>query len=239
MSQNFVLMPALDVLKGRCVQLRGGDESAVIVEGGDPEAAVARFVDEGAAWVHVVDLDGAFGGSPSLGLARRTVVAAGSASIQFGGGLRSLKAMQAALDEGAARIILGTSGHGPGLGTAVGRFGDRLMVAIDARDGKVAIEGWRKTLELDPLVLARQCAANGVARLLVTSIRRDGSLAGPDLELLAAVLGASGLPVIASGGIASLDDLRAVRELGCEGAVVGSAIWLGRFSVAEAIAATA
>jgi phosphoribosylformimino-5-aminoimidazole carboxamide ribotide isomerase len=233
-------MPALDVLEGRCVQLRGGDREAVLVEGGDPALAVAQFAAEGAAFVHVVDLDGAFGGSPSADLVSRVVGAARGVPVQIGGGYRTVAAIERALAAGAARVLVGTAALEPGfLAEAASRFGERLVVAIDARDGLVAVDGWTRTGEIGAVELAQRCVEAGTERLLVTSIRRDGSLAGPDLDLLRAVRDASRLPVIASGGVASLDDLRAVRALGCEGAVVGSAIWLGRFSVAEALAALA
>jgi phosphoribosylformimino-5-aminoimidazole carboxamide ribotide isomerase len=231
--QPFTVYPALDVLDGRVVRLREGRREQVTVEGGDPAAAARRFAAEGAAWLHLVDLDGAFSGSPSLALVRR--VAAAGVPVQVGGGYRTLGLVAAALEAGAARVLLGTAALDPSwLGDAVARFGDRVAVAVDARDGAVAVEGWTTAAALAPRELAARCADAGVGRLLVTATRRDGTLAGPDLELLEDVLGA-GLPVIAAGGVSSLDDLRALRELGCEGAVAGSALWLGRFSLAAAV----
>jgi phosphoribosylformimino-5-aminoimidazole carboxamide ribotide isomerase len=233
------IYPAIDVLDSRCVRLVEGRREAVTIEGGDPAAAARRFAIEGARWLHVVDLDGAFSGRPTPGLVE-AVVAAGL-PVQVGGGLRDLGAMKAALDAGAARIMVGTAALEavPGLSLALlcERFGEQLVVAIDAREGRVVTEGWTAETEVGPRDLAERCAAAGVTRLLVTSTRRDGSLAGPDTELLAEVLEA-GVPVLAAGGIASLDDLRTLRDLGCEGAVVGSALWSGRFTLAEAIDAT-
>jgi len=229
------IYPAIDVLEGRCVRLSEGRREAVTLEGGDPAAAARRFKDEGARWLHVVDLDGAFSGRPTPGLVESVV--AGGLPVQVGGGLRDAETMQDALDAGAARIIVGTAALGEtGLSPLSARFGERLVVAVDARDGRVVTDGWLSETDVTARDLARECATTGVARLLVTSTRRDGSLAGPDTELLAEVLEA-GLPVLAAGGIASLDDLRTLRDLGCEGAVVGSALWAGRFSLAEAIAA--
>ena len=155
--------------------------------------------------------------------------------VQVGGGLRDADAMQAALDAGAARIIVGTAALSIGTGSSLSQLGEKLVVAVDAKDGRVVTDGWVTETEVSPRELAEQCADAGVRRLLVTSTRRDGSLAGPDIDLLADVLEA-GLPVLAAGGIASLEDLAALRDLGCEGAVVGSALWSGRFSLPEALA---
>jgi phosphoribosylformimino-5-aminoimidazole carboxamide ribotide isomerase len=228
---RFEVIPAIDVLEGRCVRLSEGRRERVTIEGGDPAEAARRFVAEGATRLHVVDLDGAFSGKPARGLVEP--IAAAGVPVQVGGGLRDADAIQAALDAGAARAMVGTAALG-GVEELAGRFGDRLVVAVDARDGRVVTEGWVAESELTAAELARRCAGAGVRRLLVTSTRRDGSLAGPDLPLLAEVLEA-GLPVLAAGGIASLGDLGALRDLGCEGAVVGSAIWSGRFSLAEAL----
>lgn len=231
---RFTVLPAIDVLEGRVVRLDQGRRERVTVEGGDPVAAVARFAAEGARMLHAVDLDGAFAGSPTPGLAARLVAAAGGVPVQIGGGYRSLGTIEAALAAGAARVMVGTAALSPSfLVAAAARFGDGLVVAIDVRDGVVAVDGWTAATEVTPAALARACAEAGVPRLLVTSTRRDGSLAGPDLVLLAEALEA-GLPVLAAGGIASLDDLRAVRELGCAGAIAGSALWHGRFTFAEA-----
>ena len=230
----FTVLPAIDVLDGRVVRLDQGRRERVTIEGGDPVAAVARFSAEGARMLHVVDLDGAFAGSPTPGLAERLVAAAGGVPMQIGGGYRSLGAIEEALTAGAARVMVGTAALSPSfLVTATERFGDGLVVAIDVRDGVVAIDGWTAATDVTPATLARACAEAGVRRLLVTSTRRDGSLAGPDFVLLTEALEA-GLPVLAAGGIASLDDLRAVRELGCSGAIAGSALWHGRFTLAQA-----
>jgi len=234
---SFDVIPALDVLEGRCVRLSEGRREHVTIEGGDPTAAAARFVVEGATWLHVVDLDGAFSGRPTLGLVE-PIVAAG-VPVQIGGGLRDQEAMEAALDAGAARVIVATAALGEGTGLSLSplsaRLGEKLVVAVDARDGRVVTEGWVTESDVSPRELADGCAEAGVRRLLVTATRRDGSLAGPDLELLGEVL-ESGVPVLAAGGISSLDDLRRLRDLGCEGAVVGSALWSGRFGLAEALA---
>jgi phosphoribosylformimino-5-aminoimidazole carboxamide ribotide isomerase len=235
-GRAFLVIPALDVLEGRCVRLAGGDPGRVTIEAGDPEVAASLLAAEGATFLHLVDLDGALSGSPSFPLLVKVLAAAGGTPVQVGGGYRTLESVDAALAAGAARVIVGTAALDPGfLHTAAARFGDRLVVAVDTRDGRVAREGWTATTEVDPADLARRCAEAGVARLLVTSATRDGSLSGPDVDLLQATMGASGLPVLAAGGVASLDDLRMLRELGCEGAILGSALWSGRVRLADAL----
>ena len=228
----FAVIPAIDVLEGRCVRLSEGRRERVTIEGGEPEAAAARFVSEGARRLHLVDLDGAFSGRPTPGLVER--VATAGVPVQVGGGLRDAEAVRAALDAGADRAMVGTAALTAARELAE-EFGERLVVAVDARDGRVVADGWTTESDLSAGELARRCADAGVRRLLVTSTRRDGSLAGPDVPLLDEVL-AAGLPVLAAGGIGSLDDLTALRDLGCEGAVVGSALWSGRFGLAEALA---
>jgi phosphoribosylformimino-5-aminoimidazole carboxamide ribotide isomerase len=230
---SFDVIPAIDVLEGRVVRLSQGRREAVTIEGGDPVELAKRFREEGARRLHMVDLDGAFSGTPTLGLVER-VAEAGGLPLQVGGGYRSIEAIASAVTAGADRIMVGTAALSPAfLEGAVSRFGERLVVAIDVRDGEVAVDGWTRRSGTSPVDLARDCAAAGVVRLLVTSTARDGSLAGPDLPLLGSVLPA-GIPVIAAGGIASIDDLIGVRDLGCEAAVAGSALLSGRFTLAEA-----
>ena len=234
----FTVLPAIDVLEGKVVRLREGKRDEVTIRGDDdPAVAAARFAGEGARYLHLIDLDGAFSGAPSPGLVERITQAAGATPVQVGGGYRSLEAIEAGLTAGAARVMVGTAALASGfLEDAVARFGSRVVVTIDVRDGKVATKGWTEGSSSTAAELAARCAAVGVARVLVTNTHRDGTMTGPDLGLLAEVIAASGLPVIAAGGIASLDDLRAARDLGCEGAIAGSALWLGRFSVAETLA---
>jgi phosphoribosylformimino-5-aminoimidazole carboxamide ribotide isomerase len=232
---TFDVIPAIDVLEGRCVRLREGRREQVTIEGGDPAEAARRFADQDAAWLHLVDLDGAFSGRPTPTLVEQ--VAAAQVPVQAGGGLRDAEAVQAALDAGAARAIVGTAALDD-VEALAGRFEQQLVVAVDVRDGMVVADGWTTETSIKAAELARRCAGAGVRRLLVTSTRRDGSLAGPDLELLSDTLEA-GMPILAAGGIATLDDLVALRDLGCEGAVVGSALWSGRFGLSEALATVA
>lgn len=237
LAQQFDVLPAIDVLEGRAVRLAGGRRGHVTIEGGDPVALATRFAREGAGRLHLVDLDGAFSGRPSPALVERVVGASGL-PVQVGGGYRTLRDVAGALAAGADRVLVGTAALSPSfLRDAAARFGEGLVVAVDARDGRVAVEGWTRAADLSPAALARRCAQAGVRRLLVTSTRRDGSLAGPDLPLLEEVLPA-GLPVLAAGGIATLGDLVALRDLGCEGAVAGSALLRGEFTLAQARAAT-
>jgi phosphoribosylformimino-5-aminoimidazole carboxamide ribotide isomerase len=235
-STAFSVLPALDVLEGRCVRLAGGDRARVTIEGGDPQDAARRFTADGASLLHLVDLDGAFSGTPTQGLVERVVAAANGTPVQAGGGYRTIAAVEGALAAGAARVIVGTAALSPTfLREASTRFGDRLVIAVDVRDGLVVVDGWARTSALAAPELARACAEAGVRRLLVTSATRDGSLAGPDLDLLQSVIEASSLPVVAAGGIASLDDLIRIKAIGCEGAVLGSALWSGRVRLADAL----
>ena len=232
----MLILPAIDVLEGRCVRLAGGERDRLTIEGGDPVDAVARFVADGAQFLHLVDLDGAFSGTPTPGLVERVVAAASGTPVQAGGGYRSLDAIDEALGAGAARVMVGTAALSPAFVREAARsFGDRLVIAVDARDGHVVAEGWTQTTSLAAPELAQACADAGAQRLLVTSTARDGSLAGPDLDLLGAMIEASGLPVLAAGGIASLDDLDRLRDLGCEGAILGSALWSGRIRLGDAL----
>ena len=234
----FDVIPAIDVLDGRVVRLSQGRREAVTIEGGDPVDLARRFRREGAHRLHMVDLDGAFSGSPTPGLVER-VAAAGDLPLQVGGGYRAIEAIAAAITAGADRVMIGTAAIEPTfLAAAVTQFGDRLVVAIDVRDGEVAIDGWTRGSGRDPADLARACSEAGVARLLVTSTARDGSLAGPDLPLLETILPV-GLPVIAAGGVSSIDDLLALRAVGCQGAVAGSALLAGRFTLGDALLALA
>ena len=235
LTRKFDVIPAIDVLEGRVVRLSQGRREAVTLEGGDPVALARRYREEGARWLHVVDLDGAFSGTPTVGLLRRLTEAT-TLPVQIGGGYRTLEAIDAALGSGASRVMVGTAALEPDfLREAVGRFGDALVVAIDVRDGKVASNGWEQTSQVGASELAGRCAELGVTRLLVTSTARDGSLAGPDLPLLEELVPV-GLPLIAAGGVSSLDDLVAIRDLGCEAAIAGSALLAGRFTLPEALA---
>ena len=234
------LLPAIDLRHGRVVRLSQGEPARETVYGDDPVAVARRFVAEGARWVHVVDLDRAFGEGDNSELVGRVIAAvAGGARVQVGGGLRTLDRIEQALGLGAARVVIGTAAvREPELLTqALAVAGtERIAVGIDARDGIIAIRGWRETAGEPARAVAERVVEQGVSTLVYTDVARDGMLQGPDLDgaLALQVLGAR---VIASGGIASLDDLRGIREAGLAGAIVGRAIYEGRFTVGEAVKA--
>ncbi len=236
------LFPAIDIRHGRVVRLSQGEATRQTVYGDDPVAVAERFAEQGAEWIHVVDLDRALGDGENLGVVARIAARVGGrARIQLGGGLRSLDAVRRGLAQGASRAVIGTAAAiDPGIvGAAVRAEGaDRIAVGIDARDGRVAIRGWTETSALEAAELARRVAGEGVRTAIYTDVARDGMLAGPDVAG-ARRLGAAGLEVIASGGIASIDDLRAVEGAGLAGAIVGRALYDGRFSLPDALAAAA
>ncbi len=224
-AQNFHVIPAVDLLGDDAVRLEQGDFGRVATRG-RPLELVQRFVKAGACLIHLVDLDGARSGRIRPDVVRGLVEAAAPAAMQASGGIRTPADAERLLKAGAARVVVGTAAlAGP---AALERFaaalGDRLVVAIDVRDRRVAVRGWLEDTGLDPAQAARTCAEAGVKRLLCTAIERDGMLAGPDLELLREVREASGLPLLAAGGISSEADLAAVAVSGCEGAVVGRAL---------------
>ncbi len=225
----FLVIPAVDLLGEEAVRLEQGDFERVSLRAGDPAALVARFAAASPAFIHVVDLEGARAGRIRPALIGRLVAAAGGVPVQASGGIRSLADARALLAAGAARVIVGTAAFAdPGaLEAYAGALGERLVVAVDARRGRVALWGWERESELTVEEAAERCALAGVRRLHCTAVERDGTMAGPDLELLARVRGRSGLPVLAAGGIRSEDDLAGLAALGLEGAVVGRALLEG------------
>jgi len=202
----------------------------------------ARFADQGATWVHVVDLDRAFGEGENLALVRRIVAAVGGRTrVQLGGGLRTLERVREGLDQGVDRVVIGTAAAlDPAVvPAAVAAAGvERIAVGIDARDGRVAIRGWTETSQLTADSLARRVVGEGVRTVIYTDVARDGMLTGPDVEG-ARRLQLAGARVIASGGVAGLEDIRAVREAGLAGAIVGRALYEGRFTLPDALEAAA
>ena len=249
---TFIIYPAIDLRRGQVVRLRQGDPAAQTTFADDPAAVVRRWAEQGAEWLHVVNLDGAFTGR-DLGLSlnldldinlRRLVEirAATSLPIQFGGGLRTLDDVALALELGATRVVLGTVAvrQPQTVADAVARFGaERIVIGIDARDGMVATHGWQETSALDTLTVAQRMKALGVQRVVYTDIARDGTLTGVNLAATVALARASGLAVIASGGVASLDDIRALfghQADGVEGVIAGQALYTGAVYLREAIA---
>jgi phosphoribosylformimino-5-aminoimidazole carboxamide ribotide isomerase len=241
------LYPAIDLLGARVVQLRQGDYDRATDYGGDPAAVAATFVEQGARWIHVVDLDAARTGQPrNRGAVEAIVRAAPGARVEVGGGVRDASDAEALLGAGVARVVLGTAAVAdpPLVGRLAARHAGGVAVGLDARDGEVAVRGWTAGSGASVLDLVARFAGDGVGAFVVTDIGRDGTLSGPDIRGLVSVLAATDVPVVASGGVGSLDDLRALADLeaggrGLAGAIVGTAIHDGRFSVADALAVLA
>ncbi|MDR7543170.1 MAG: 1-(5-phosphoribosyl)-5-[(5-phosphoribosylamino)methylideneamino] imidazole-4-carboxamide isomerase [Armatimonadota bacterium] len=234
----FVLYPAIDLLAGRAVRLRQGDPSRQTPFDADPVAVAIQWEAEGARWLHVVDLDGALAGAPRhLGVIQR-ICGTVRIAVQVGGGLRTMADLRAVFDAGAARAILGTAAlAGDLLPEAIAAYGARIAVALDGRGGAVAIEGWRRTSRRSVLEAAEQLAACGVPRFVYTDVEADGMLAGPDLDGLRRLIAATPVPVIAAGGIATIEHLRGVVAAGAEGAIIGRALYDGGLRLGAALAA--
>ena len=238
----FEIIPAIDLLDGSVVNLEQGDYGRATVFGTDPRAVAQRFFAHPLRRLHVVDLDGAKRGAPvNLAALEAIVAEAGDVPVQLGGGLRDLAAIERILGLGVERAILGTVAlRDPQLvRDAAKRFPGRVAVGIDARDGRVAVEGWLESSETHVLELARRFEDAGVSALVYTDIARDGMLGGPNLELTAELAETLSIPVVASGGVGSEDDLRNVRALaprGVSGVIVGRAIYTGAVDLARALA---
>jgi phosphoribosylformimino-5-aminoimidazole carboxamide ribotide isomerase len=232
-----LVLPAIDLRGGQCVRLRQGDYNQETVFGTDPAAMARRWVAEGATFLHIVDLDGAREGRPINGSSVRAIVEAVAVPCQLGGGLRSESDLEQALGWGVERVVLGTRAlRDPRWveGVCV-RFPGRIVLGIDARDGKVATEGWLEVSERSAVDLARECSTWPLAALVCTDIRRDGMLEGPNLEALAEMADAVSLPVIASGGVTTLDDVSRLARLGLAGCIIGRALYEGRLQLRDAI----
>lgn len=230
---GFQLIPAVDVAGDEAVRLRRGELDEVVACAGDPIELARRFAAARPPYLHLVDLDGSRTGRIRPELVGALAAAASPTPVQASGGVRSIEDAQALLDAGAARVVVGTAAVAtPGaLAEFAGSFDERLVVAVDARAGRVAVAGWSRTTEFAPDELAERCTQAGVRRLLCTAIDRDGTMAGPDLDLLERVRDRSGLPVLAAGGVRSVEDLDALAELGLEGAVVGRALLEGQVTL--------
>jgi phosphoribosylformimino-5-aminoimidazole carboxamide ribotide isomerase len=237
-----MLIPAIDLQGGRCVRLVEGRPDTATVFGDDPLAWARRWADEGAERLHVVDLDGAFAGGPRHAPLIAAMVAGVPVPVEVGGGLRDVDTVAGALATGARWAILGTAAAlDPALlAAACARWPGRILVGVDAVDGQVAIEGWTRTLPLTALELARRADAAGAGAVIYTDVRRDGTGRGPNLEATAALASGAGLPVIASGGIAGVEDLRRLAAIpGVTGAIVGRALYTGAVDLRAAAAALA
>ena len=237
----MILFPAIDLKDGACVRLEQGDMARATVFNRDPAAQARAFETQGFEYLHIVDLDGAFAGKPKNAAAVEAILGAVSIPVQLGGGIRDLATVNAWLERGVARVIIGTAAvRDPALvKQAACAHPGRVAVGLDARDGKVAVEGWAQTSELSALDIARRFEDAGVAAVVYTDIARDGLLKGLNLDATLALAGAISIPVIASGGLASIDDVKALlapRAQKLAGAIAGRALYDGRLDAAAALA---
>lgn len=236
----MILYPAIDLKDGACVRLLRGDMGSATVFGAAPAAQARAFQDAGCRWLHLVDLNGAFAGAPVNGAAVEAILAAVSVPVQLGGGIRDMATIEMWLSRGVARVILGTVAvEDPALvRQAATAFPGQVAVGIDARKGFVATKGWAEATGVQAVDLARRFEDAGVAAIIYTDIDRDGAMQGPNVAATEALARAVTIPVIASGGVASLDDLLALRDTGIiSGAISGRALYEGAIDLAGALAA--
>jgi phosphoribosylformimino-5-aminoimidazole carboxamide ribotide isomerase len=237
----MILYPAIDLKDGRCVRLERGEMAQATVFSDDPAAQARTFAGQGFSWLHIVDLNGAFAGRPVNAPAVEAILGAVVIPIQLGGGIRDLATIEMWLGKGVRRVILGTAAvkDPPLVRQACRQFPGRIVVGIDARGGRVAVEGWAETSEITAIELARRFEDAGVAAIVYTDIDRDGVLQGLNLPATAALARATSIPVIASGGLAGIEDVRALlqpRYAMLDGAIVGRALYDGRLDAREALA---
>ncbi len=229
----MIFYPAIDLKDGQCVRLLRGEMDQVAVFTDDPAGQARKFADAGCAWLHVVDLNGAFAGAPVNARAVEAILANVDIPIQLGGGIRDMETVALWLEKGVARVILGTAAlKNPELVIAAcGQYPGRVAVGIDARDGRVATEGWAETSDMEAGQLALKFDDAGVAAIIYTDIERDGAMLGPNVDATLALARAINTPVIASGGVASMDDLAALKAAGgdiLDGVISGRAVYDGR-----------
>ena len=236
----MILYPAIDLKDGQAVRLLRGDMDKATVFNDDPAAQARAFVEAGCEWLHLVDLNGAFEGTPVNAAPVEAILAACPVPAQLGGGIRDMATIETWLDKGLARVILGTVAvENPDLVRQAARaFPGHVAVGIDARGGKVATRGWAEETEVEVTDLARSFEDAGVAAIIYTDINRDGAMQGPNIAATAALAQAVSIPVIASGGVSSLDDLIALRDCGAalDGAISGRALYDGALDLAQALA---
>ena len=242
MFEKFTVIPAIDLKGGEVVRLWRGEMERATVYGRDPSAVASAFVAAGAEIIHVVDLDGAIAGAPRNLEAVRAIRAAARCAIDLGGGLRTIDSIRAAVAAGADYVSIGSAAivNPDLLAEACREFPRRVLGSLDVRDGRVAIRGWRETSALGVAEALERFRSAGVAAVALTDISRDGTQSGVDAEMYAGVARSAALPIIASGGVASLEDIAALRrkfELGVAGVIVGRALYEGHFGLAQAIKA--
>ena len=237
----MLIIPAIDIKDGRCVRLYQGEMEKDTVYYESPVEAAKHWVEQGAELIHVVDLNGAVEGHPVHKQEVAAICMGFGVPVELGGGLRSFEAIEESLALGVERVVLGTAAYeDPDFLRAVcKRFPGKIVVGIDARDGRIAIKGWKEDTSMDAVELAERCQEDGASRIIYTDISRDGTSLGVNAEEMLRIARAVKIPIIASGGVASLDDigrLKALENDGVEGVIVGRALYAGAFTLREAIA---
>lgn len=238
----FTLLPAIDIRNGQCVRLVQGDFNQETVYGSSPYKVAESFVAQGAKWIHIVDLDGAKEGKPINQDVISRIAKNLKCKIEVGGGIRNEETVQAYFEAGVSRVILGSAAVADPafVKDMIQKYGEKIAVGIDARDGQVAVSGWLETSQMKATDLGQELAKAGVGALIVTDISRDGTLSGPNIEGIREMAQLTGVPVIASGGVSSLADLLALKKYeheGIAGAIFGKALYDRRIDLAEAIKA--
>jgi phosphoribosylformimino-5-aminoimidazole carboxamide ribotide isomerase len=231
------ILPAIDIKDGQCVRLYQGDYDHVTIYDADPVQVVQRWQSVGASWLHIVDLDGAAAGHPVNVESIKSIRANTTSHIELGGGMRTLADIGNMLELGIDRVVLGTVALTDRalLMEALARWGERIVVGLDARSGSIAISGWRETSQVQATSLALELCAAGVQRFIYTDIARDGALKGPNIEELKEIQQMISCSLIASGGVSSIDDVRSLASLDIEGTIVGKALYTGDIDLAAAI----
>ena len=232
------IIPAIDIRGGKCVRLYQGDYGQQTTFADNPVEVALQWKSQGARWLHVVDLDGAAVGEPRNAAVVKRIIGRSALLVELGGGIRKEEVAEELLHSGVSRIVLGTAAiEKPELVEKLNRrFGQAVVVGLDARDGKIAIHGWRKDTVFDVLDLAREMMRIGVKRFIYTDVRRDGTLTEPNFDAIGKLMDRLDVPVVASGGVARLEHLQRLGELGVEGAIIGKALYTGDINLREAIA---
>lgn len=233
----MIIYPAIDIKEGRCVRLLQGKFNEVTVYGDDPVQMAQNWISCGATWLHIVDLDGARNEHSNNRSIILDIVNKFSVSVQTGGGIRTMEDIEQMIDAGVSRVILGTAAvRNPQLvSEALTKYSDRIAVGIDAKDGKVAIEGWEQVSDYSAVDFAKKVEQLGCRVIIYTDIDTDGTLAGPNLKAMKEMIDNVNMEVIASGGVSSLQDLRNLKEIGADGAITGKAIYTGAIDLTEAL----
>jgi phosphoribosylformimino-5-aminoimidazole carboxamide ribotide isomerase len=236
----MLILPAIDLRGGQCVRLTQGDYARECIYDSDPIRVAKEFQDQGAEWIHVVDLDGAKSGAPQNWESIEGIARSVNIPVEVGGGVRSIETVARLLECGVSRVVVGTKlvQDSELAGQMIGQFGDRIVAGIDAREGKVAVAGWIEQSSITAVDLAQRMEAQGVKRIILTDIAQDGMLTGPNLDLLRTVSESVGVPIIQSGGIGTLADLKLLYDIHRfrpEGVIIGRAIYEGKFTVREAV----